>query len=161
MRKRRPPAASLAEVTIRREGDEAIIDFNDSTIATTHLHVGKSLKRLTDQQILDRFNEIVEAERRAAVRRQAVLEIPVGRPQIHYHSIADQWVPRGGVLRCVVDDSGPQGEAIIHIDDRALSLAEFGRLLCTYAGWGMRITFVSEESLATTPRIVVADPDEG
>jgi hypothetical protein len=63
------------------------------------------------------------------------------------------------VLRCVVDDSGPDGEAIIHIDDQPLSLPEFGRLLCTYAGWGMRITFVPEEELAQPPRIEVRDPE--
>jgi hypothetical protein len=160
MRKRRPPVARLADVTIRREGDEAIIDFRDPAIATTHFHVGTALHRLTDQQILDQFNEIVDAERRAAGRRHVALEIPVGRPQIRYYGIADQWVPRGGVLRCVIDDSGPDGEAIIHVDDQPLSLAEFGRLLCTYAGWGLRITFVPEDALATAPRITVGEPDD-
>jgi hypothetical protein len=160
MRKRRPPVASLSEVTIRREGDEAIIDFRDPTIATTHFHIGRSLQRLTDQQILDRFNKIVDAERRAAARRHVAMEIEPGRPQIRYYAVADQWVPRGGVLRVVVDDSGPDGEALIHIDDQTLSLAEFGRLLCTYAGWGVRIAFVPEESLTVPPRIVVGDPED-
>jgi len=38
-------------------------------------------------------------------------------------------VPRGDVLRCIIDDGGPKGEAVIHIDDQELSLREFGRLL--------------------------------
>ena len=76
--------------------------------------------------------------------------VPPGRPQIRYFAPGDQWVPRGGVLRCVIDDGGPDGEAIIHVDDQALSLAEFGRMLCTYAGWGMRIAFVPEDAIAET-----------
>lgn len=140
MHKRRPPVASLDDVTIRREGDDAIIDFRDSTIATTHFRLGPSVHRLTDQQILNRFNKVVAAEQKAAnSRRHVAIEIPPGRPQICYFAAAEQWTPRGSVLRCVVDDSGPDGEAVIHIDDEALSLSAFGRLLSTYAGWGMRI----------------------
>ena len=51
----------------------------------------------------------------------------------------------GDVLRCIIDDGGPNGEVIIHIDDQELSLTEFGRLLRVHAGWGMRIAFVPEE----------------
>ena len=161
MRKRRPPVASLDEVTIRREGDDAIIDFRDPNIASTHFRLGPSVHRLSDQQILARFNKIVAAEQKAAEsRRHVAIEIPIGRPQISYFAAADQWAPRGGVLRCVVDDSGPNGEAIIHIDDHSLSLQEFGRLLCTYAGWGMRITFVPEEELASAPRVAIGEPDD-
>jgi hypothetical protein len=161
MRKRRPPVASLDDVTIRREGDDAIIDFRDPTIATTHFRLGPSVHRLTDQQILNRFNKIVAAEQKAAnSRRHVVIEIPSGRPQICYVAAADQWTPRGGVLRCVVDDSGPDGEAVIHIDDESLSLSAFGRLLCTYAGWGMRIVFVPDEEIAVEPRIAIEEPEE-
>ena len=134
--RKRPPVASLDEVTIRRDGDDAIIAFRDSTIATTHFRIGPSVRHMTDKQILDRFNKIVAAEQRAATaRRHIAVESPPGRPQIRYFAAGDQWAPRGGVLRCVVDDSGPGGEAIIHIDEQPLSLIEFGRLLCTYAGW--------------------------
>lgn len=159
MRKRRPSVASLDEVTIRREGDDAIIDFRDASVATTHFRLGPSVHRLTDRQILDRFNELVAAEQAAGERQDYVaLEVPAGEPQICYYEAADQWTPRGGVLRCVVDDSGPDGEAVIHIDDESLSLSAFGRLLSTYSGWGMRIVFVPEDELETPPRIVVGDP---
>ena len=53
-------------------------------------------------------------------------------------------MPRGDVLRCIIDDAGPNGEVTIHIDDQELSLAEFGRLLSVHGGWGMRIAFVPE-----------------
>ena len=157
MRKRRPPVASLEDVTIRRQGHDAIIDFHDPAIATTHFRLGVSVRRLSDQQILDRFNEIVAAEQRAAAVHVTV-EIPPGCPQIQYVPAADQWAPRGAILRCVIDDSGPRGEAVVHIDDQSLSLQEFGRLLCTYAGWGMRIAFVPEDDLDREPRITVCEP---
>ena len=45
---------------------------------------------------------------------------------------------------------------VIGIDDQELSWREFGRLLTTYACWGMRIVFVPEDRLdsqpATSPR---------
>jgi hypothetical protein len=161
MRKRKPPVALLEDVTIRREGDDAIIDFHDPNIATTHFKLGPAVRRMSDRQILERFNKIVAAEQKAASSRQHVaVEIPNGRPQIRYFAPAKQWAPRGGVLRCIVDDSGPNGEAIIYIDDQPLTLAEFGRMLCTYSGWGMRITFVPEEELTAAPRVAFGDPDD-
>ena len=54
-------------------------------------------------------------------------------------------MPRGDVLRCLIDDGGPDGEVTIHVDNIELSLDEFGRLLRVHAGWGMRIAFVPEE----------------
>ena len=69
---------------IPREGDDAVIDYQDPDIATTHFRLGPSLCRMTDRQILDRFNKVVAAERkrrrpyhtspsrsRTAVRRSA------------------------------------------------------------------------------------------
>jgi hypothetical protein len=49
----------------------------------------------------------------------------------------------------------------IHIDNEELSLAEFGKLLRYYAGWGMRIAFVPEERVTENPKIVVRDPKKG
>lgn len=158
MRKKRPVVASLAEVTIRREGECAVIAYRDPTIATTHFHVGPALHGMSDQDVLDQFNAVL-TDSAAAVAEYAAVEVPPGRPQIWYCAPADQWAPRGSVLRAVVDDSGPDGEAVIWIDDQPLSLAEFGRLLCTYAGWGMRIVFVPEELLDEPPPIERRDPD--
>lgn len=64
-----------------------------------------------------------------------------------------------GIKWCYIEDGGPDGEAQIEIDDTWLSLQEFGRLLTTYAGWGMRIIFVPE---ATDPQppIEVREPED-
>jgi hypothetical protein len=73
-------------------------------------------------------------------------ELPLGAAQIEYFSRHDQWVPRGGVLRCLIQDD-EHGQLIVKIDKRTLSLTQFGKLLATYAGWGMRIEFVPEDEL--------------
>ena len=52
---------------------------------------------------------------------KTVVEEPPGEKQIDYHEDSDQWVPRGDVLRCIIDDGGPDGEVVIHIDDQELS----------------------------------------
>jgi hypothetical protein len=51
------------------------------------------------------------------------------------------------------------GEAVIFIDDQELSLAEFGRLLTTYATWGMRVVLVPDDRVNEKPEIIVLDPD--
>lgn len=161
MRKRRPEVASLNEVEITREGDDAVIEYKDPDIATTYFHVGPSLCGMSDQEILDEFNAVLQADDEASATYEHVaLEVPEGRPQLRYFAPGEQWVPRGGVVRCVIDDGGPGGEAVIYVDDQPLSLADFGRMLCTFAGWGMRIAFVPEEQLAATPQIEVCEPDD-
>ena len=86
---------------------------------------------------------------------------PPGEKQIGYHENSDQWVPRGDVLRCIIDDGGPNGEVTIRIDDQELSLREFGRLLSVHAGWGMRIAFVPEEFVTENPTVKIRKPERG
>ena len=68
--------------------------------------------------------------------------------------------PRGDVLRCIIDDGGPDGEVVVHIDDQELSLREFGRLLRVHAGWGMRIAFVPEEFISENPKVEIRKPEQ-
>ena len=44
--------------------------------------------------------------------------------------------------------------ALIHIDDHALSLHEFGQLLRTYAGWGMGATLYFFRAVTTNIRSI-------
>jgi hypothetical protein len=60
----------------------------------------------------------------------------------------------------VVSDGGPDNEPIIYIDDHELSWEEFGRLLTTYAGWGIRIICVPDDEIDLEPRIEVREPGE-
>lgn len=46
------------------------------------------------------------------------------------------------------------------IDGREFSLREFGRMLVTHAGWGMRICFVPDDELEHDPEIEIREPDD-
>jgi hypothetical protein len=149
----------IDQVRITREGNDAIIDYADSGIAGTRLTIGPDLATMTDRDIIDVFNGILAAQERIlAACDKTVTEEPPGEKQIDYHEDSDQWVPRGDVLRCIIDDAGQNGEVTIHIDDQELSLAEFGRLLRVHAGWGMRIAFVPEEFISENPKVEIRKP---
>ena len=94
----------------------------------------------------------------AADYQHVAVEVPPGRPQIAYFSRGDQWTLRGDLLRCVIDEA-PDRMPPIHVDDHELSRAEFGKLLFTYRGWGMRIVFVPDDRLNEKPEIEVREPD--
>lgn len=159
MRLKKPCTASLEQVRIAREGEYAVIEYADSSIMTVHLKIGAEIEKMTDQDILDLHNDIVRTqEEMAAAYEHVAVEIPRGRPQIEYHPEADQWTPRGDVLRCVIGDGGLEEGPIFYIDEEELTLREFGRLLSTYAGWGMRIVFVPDDRLMEQPPIEIRDP---
>jgi len=52
------------------------------------------------------------------------------------------------------------GEMVVYVYNQELKLAQFGRMLKTNAGWGMRITFVPEDRLTDKPEIDVWEPRE-
>lgn len=161
---KRPHVASPDQVRITRDGDDAIIEYADDKIATTHFKMGADkLARMTDAELLDFWNEHIEASEafRQACKYRAT-EIPVGKPQVEYFEEAGQWVPRGHVLRCeVVFDTGEPAdldEPVVSIDGRDFTAAEFIKMLGTYAGWGMRIVFVPKDELHEKPKITVKEP---
>lgn len=161
MRFKKPVIASPDQVKIRREGEYAIIEYADPTIMTQHIKIGPRIEGMSDAEILELHNHLIEIEEElAAAYEHVAVEIPPGRPQIQYHSLSNQWTPRGSVLRCVIGDGGLEEGPEIYIDDEELSLREFGRLLSTYAGWGMRIVFVPDDRLTEQPPIEVRDPDD-
>jgi hypothetical protein len=160
MRLKKPRIATIDEVIISREGEYAIIEFREPGISTMNLKLGPKLNKMTDKQILASFNQTVrsmEEMRRTYVHMP--VEIPLGKPQVKYFEGGDQWVPRGDVLRCIVDDGGPDCEATIWIDDREFSLREFGRLLLTRAGWGMRMVFIPEDEIEKVHPIEIREPE--
>lgn len=159
MRMKKPRRASIHEVRITREPDGAVIEFADPKISGVHLRLGPSVIEMSDEAILEAFNETIDAgDELAAAFGNKVVEVPVGKPQIRYSPNSEQWVPRGSVLRCHIDDD-ERGELVVHIDEQELDLQAFGRLLGTYAGWGMRIYFVDEDAVAEAPALEVSDPD--
>lgn len=161
MRKPRPIVYSLQEVTITREGHTAIIEYKDPAYGTTHFGIGAEIAMMTDQEIIARYNDTLRATAELVASHPYVArEIPLGSPQIEYFARADQWTPRGNVLRCLVSDTSVEGEQepLIEVDGKELSWREFGRLLCTYAGWGMRIEFTPDDAIHRRPKLVVQEP---
>ena len=61
-RKKRPRIARLDQVRISRDGEDAIIEFLDTTIATTPLRVGPQVQQMTDEEILLLFNQVIAAQ---------------------------------------------------------------------------------------------------
>jgi hypothetical protein len=159
-RKKLPVRMERGAVQIERHGDEAILTPRDPDIAVTHLQIGPQIVGMSDEDILDLFNSTIAArEALAAERPYVATEVPPGRPQVRYYPEADQWVPRAGVLRCIVD-TDDDDQTAIEIDGRQLSMEEFGALIATYVGWGMRIEFTPDDDIDRRPQLEVRDPEE-
>jgi hypothetical protein len=80
--------------------------------AGTRVTIGPHIATMTDREIIDVFNGILAAqERLLAAWDKTVTEEPPGEKQIDYHEDSDQWVPRGDVLRCIIDDAGQNGKS--------------------------------------------------
>ena len=156
MRKPRP-LATLQEVIITREKESATIAYRDSACGTSILQIGPEIAQMTDLEILDLYNQTLRAQAELARIPYVAVEIPLGSPQVEYSPECDQWVPRGHVLRCGIDDGGEDEEPVIEVDGREMTWHEFGRTICCFAGWGMRIEFVPEDQTHRRPKLVVRE----
>jgi hypothetical protein len=156
--------ASLDEVIITRSGEVAIVKYREENVVTTHYTLGPKIGGMSDQDILDLHNDSIQARGLCALefRDRPLVEIPLGKPQIEYHKESDQWVPRGDIIRCLVEEDSEEESRLpaIVIDDLELTWEEFGRLLMTHVGWGMRIAFVDGNELHKTRKIEVREPEE-
>ncbi len=154
--------ASLDEVRISRDGDAANIEYIEDNVIGQRLIIGPQIEQMTDQEILDEHNEHIRTASEMAheFRHKALLEIPLNRPQVEYFDKGYQWVPRADVLRCFITTDTETGDTAIIIDDQEFSLEEFGAMLSTREGWGMRIAFVEEDKLHQQPKIKVREPEE-
>ena len=160
MRKKPPRRVSLDEVRITREGEIAVIEHADPSVSVARVSVGPQLHAMSDADVLDLFNAMMDAQAKLAAEFDSTaVEIPPGKPQTKFVEDSGQWVPRGRVLRCHIEDD-KDGETVIYIDDRRYDLAEFGALLRHFAGWSMRITFVPEDEVTEQPEIDVREPED-
>jgi hypothetical protein len=73
MRPKRPHVASLDEVTITREGDGAVIAYKQPGFRITHFMLGREMDHMTDQEILDRFNDGIRATEALVMSRPSML----------------------------------------------------------------------------------------
>lgn len=156
-RLKRPHVVELSEVIITRNGEYADIDYRDPMVGGVSLKLGKDLSLMSDEEILHQHNQVLLARQESIANYvHEAVEIPPGRPQVEYSERCDQWVPRGDVLRCVINDKEGH-RAVIEIDGQEFTLEEFGTMLTTFSGWGMRLVFVPENELEKQPGIVIKD----
>ncbi len=112
-----PPPLTPDQVRITREGETAVIEYADPSVRVVNLQVGPWLAAMTDAAVLQLLNDMLEAQAEHAAGLDPTLtEIPPGHPQIEYRERSDQWVPRGHVLRCHIEDD-EEGQPIVHVDD--------------------------------------------
>ena len=83
---KRPYVAPADQVRITRDGDNAIIEYADESVATTHLRVGaEKLAAMTDEELLAFWNDGIEAsEGHRQSLSYTATEIPVGKPQVEF-----------------------------------------------------------------------------
>jgi hypothetical protein len=152
-----PYIACLEDVIVSRDDDFARIDYKEGDIAATLLHIGPDIREMTDREILDLHNESLGSQARRSIESNVVFEVPAGSAQIEYFARCDQWVPRSRVLRCLIQDDD-RGRVVVKVDDQELQLRQFGKLLTSYEGWGMRIEFVPEDDVHRRPVLQVREP---
>ncbi len=149
--------ARLDQVTITRKGSEAIIAYKEPAIPTTHLEFGENLRGVSDEEILASFNESLKDEANGvADYRHIAVETPLGSPQIRVNPKTNKACVHGNVLRCIVTE-GDAGQVLLQIDERKLDMKEFGRLLESFLGWGVRMEFVPKNAIDRRPELQVRD----
>ncbi len=160
MRRPRPIVSSLQEITITRTKDSATIEYKDPAYGTTHLTIGPEIEQMSDQEIMDRYNQTLRAQAELAMIPYVATEVPLGSPQMEHSPECDQWVARGHVLRCLISDTmEEEREPVIEVDGKELSWHEFGKMICSFAGWGMRLEFTPEDETHRRPKLVVKEPE--
>lgn len=157
-------AVSPDEVKITRDGDTAVFTYADEETlgGGMHLKIGEKICKMSDADLLKMHNEM--AENMVAARMQydhVSIEVPHGKPQIEFDKQCDQWSMKGDVLRCFIssnsDTDDGRMEPEIEIDGKKLSWKEFGRMLMTFEGWGMRLAIMPDDEMHEAPEIVIVD----
>lgn len=156
-------AVGSDEVKMTREGDTAVFTYADEKMGGgMYLKIGPKIEKMTDEELLELHNDMarsIETHRREY--EHIAVEIPIGKPQLEYDKRFSQWSMRGDVLRCCIGDGGINEDGLtepeIEIDDVKLSWSEFGRMLTSFAGWGMRLVIVPDDELHETPDIRVME----
>jgi hypothetical protein len=124
------------------------------------LKIGPRVHEMSDEKLLEMHNETVKSMQTSRESYEHVaVEIPVGRPQIEFNKQCQQWSMRGDVLRAYISDTqneeSGEFEPIIEVDGIELTWREFGKMLTTYAGWGMRLAIVPDDETHVMPDIRV------
>ncbi len=116
---------------------------------------------MTDEQIIDFWNDGIDARDQVMAAQELVaVEMPMGKPQLKYEELSDQWVPRGHVVKGLIlgGDGNDIEDECITVDGKDLTVREFVRMLSTFGGWGFRLVFVPDTDIHDEPVIKVREP---
>lgn len=163
MRTTRPYVVRRDQVRVSRDGEVAVIEYLEPQGPQVHLTIGPRIADMSDDDILEAHNAVIRAQQELADSYVHVAEeVPPGRPQLKYFEPGGYWTPRGGVLRFVVTSREADGdwEPAVEIDGREFTWDDFGRMLLTWEGWGVRMVFVPEDELEKPPMIAVREPSD-
>src|SRR6185503_16101172 len=117
MKRKERYSVRLDEVILTRGSDYVEIVYKEPDVPSTRLQIGPEVTGLSDQEIIDLFNEMLrETAKFAAEYKHVAVEVPLDSPQIKYFARGQQWCPRGGVLRCLIADE--DGQLVVGIDQR-------------------------------------------
>ncbi len=99
MRPKKPFTASMDQVKISRQGEAAVIEYADSSVSVTHLTIGSEIATMSDVDILNLHNSVLEKQAELARNYEHVaVEIPYGKPQIEYYELCG---PMDSKRRCL------------------------------------------------------------
>jgi hypothetical protein len=89
------PFARFRDVT--REDTAAVIEHADTAVSTTHPTIGESITNMTDSDILDVYNSVIDAQIQSLLDwDNTKTEIPPGKPQIKSAVLLASGVTRRG-----------------------------------------------------------------
>lgn len=158
MKPYRPDSFTLEDLVITRINNEEVnIKFTDPSYYGYHIKIGPDLESMSDKDIyryvLDFFKKL---DAKAAEYEHVAIEIKEGHPQMEYSEECGAWSPVGDVLKChIMGCNEDENDPFVMIDEKELTLEEFGKLLSVYSGWGMRVVFVPGDELEKKPLIEV------
>ena len=157
MKRKKRYIARMDQVTITRRGSEAVIEYKEFGVPGTHLDFEGGLEGVTDEEILESFNENVREEQSGVANyKHIAFETPIGSPQLRLDPKTKKVAVHGHVLRCVITEDDA-GQLVIQIDDRRLKLAEFGGVLTSLIGWGVRMEIVPTNAIDRRPELQVRE----
>ncbi len=125
------PTDVMNGVRVTRDGTAALIAHDCEPVLTVRIELGAQAQTLTDQDILDRYNQ----------RLYALGAALVASPQLRWDDAAGRWTPRGHAIRCVVEAA--IDEPTVLVDEVELTVAELGAMLVRH-GAQICLVFLDE-----------------
>ena len=80
MRMKKPYIATLDQVKISREDEYGIIEYIEPNVSSVRLKIGPEVPEMSDEEILDCHNRVLEAQQQAALEYLRPVDYYLGNP---------------------------------------------------------------------------------